>query len=100
VAPDKSRRCAALRQLYGVVESARRAGASGGGAGEDEVARLGELGQDRGRRRRRRVRLLPVQDPPDAVPLAEEGTDVVDEPVEVRLVVVDEADRASGEVGR
>src|SRR5262249_36548166 len=97
---DQTSRGSDLRNLEGVVETPRRARPSVGGAGEDDVARLRELDDQLGRGRRRSVRLAPVDDGLHTVTLAQQRAEVGDETVEVVLGVVEEADRATGEIPR
>src|SRR5439155_26650557 len=59
-----------------------------------------ELDDQLGRRRRRGVRLAPVDHGLHAVTLAQERAEVGDEAVEVVFGVVEEADRATGEIVR
>src|SRR2546426_544810 len=93
--PDQPRGRAGLRQLDGVVETPRRARPSVGRAREDHVARLRELREELGRRGRRGIRLPPADNRLDAVLGGEERADLVRQPVEIRLGVVEEADGAA-----
>src|SRR5207249_5574201 len=93
--PDQPRGRAGFRQLDCVVETPRRARPSVGRAREDDVARLRELGEELGRRGRRGVRLPPADDRPHPMLGGEERADLVRQPVEVRLGVVQEADDAA-----
>src|SRR5207247_2810044 len=93
--PKEPGRRAALVQSDRVVETPRRARPSVGGAGEDDVARLRQLVDQLGRRRRGGVGLLAMDDGGHAVALAQQRAEVADEAVEVRLGVVEEADGAA-----
>ena len=84
-------------QGHRVVETPRRAGASVRGAGEDEVALLGQLGEDLRRGWRRGVGLLADHHLRHPEVLAQQRADVGREPVEVGLGVVEEPHGATGE---
>src|SRR5712692_3566536 len=92
---DEPGRRAGLRQLHGVVETPRRARPSVGRAREDHVARLRQLREHLGRCGRRGVRLPATDDRLHPVLGTQKRADLVRQPVEVRLGVVEEADDAA-----
>ena len=88
---DRDRREPALRRLYAVVDTPRRAGPSVARARDDRVALAGHVLQH-GVSDRHLPRLAVLDDPGHAVARHEQIREIVDEIVEIRLGVVDEAD--------
>src|SRR5256712_2237056 len=92
---DEPGRCTGLRQLHRVVETPRRARPSVGRAREDHVARLRQLREHLGRCGRRGVRLPATDDRLHPVLGTQKRANLVRQPVEVHLGVVEEADGAA-----
>src|SRR5262249_18265541 len=84
---------AALRHFDTVVDTPRRARASVAGARDHRIALRDQIGHDRLRRRYRCTVLALLDDARDAVLLDQQSGEIVDQVMEVRLRVVDEADR-------
>src|SRR5262245_51189449 len=91
---------AQLGDLDCVVETPRRARPSVGRAGQDDVALLGQLGEQFRRRRRGGVGLAPMDDLANAEAVPQEAAQIDRQLVEVVLGVVDEADDQARPVRR